>query len=113
MILKEAKLKKYFNILIFADNENNINDIVKRLIHNKNYLKKLNTAKNNWLEVPIDDVAKNVLDFLKLCILLKYRKMYDFKKCVNKNIEKFFQKSIYKSEKKYYYNVNLFLIAIK
>ncbi len=83
MILKEAKLKKHFNILIFADNENNINDIVKRLkkiLHNKNYLKKLNTAKNNWLEVPIDDVAKNVLDFLKLCILLKYRKMYDFKK---------------------------------
>ena len=48
--------------------ENNINDIYKRLnriLHNKNYLKNLNTAKNNWLELPIDDVINNVLSFFE------------------------------------------------
>lgn len=31
----------------------------------KNYLRNLNTAKNNWLELHIDDVIENVLDFFK------------------------------------------------
>ena len=48
--------------------EKNINDIFKRLnriLHNKNYLKNLNTAKNNWLELPINDVVNNILDFFE------------------------------------------------
>ena len=67
--LDKDKLQKCFNILIFEDNEmseKNINDIFKRLnriLHNKNYLKNLNTAKNNWLELPINDVVNNILDF--------------------------------------------------
>lgn len=69
--LNKDKLQKCFDILIFKDNgisENNINDIYKRLnriLHNKNYLKNLNTAKNNWLELPIDDVINNVLSFFE------------------------------------------------
>lgn len=46
--------------------ENNVNDIFKRLnriLHNRNYLRNLNTAKNNWLELPIVDVVENVLNF--------------------------------------------------
>ena len=46
--------------------ENNVNDIFKRLnriLHNRNYLRNLNTAKNNWLELPIEKVVENVLDF--------------------------------------------------
>lgn len=69
--LDKDKLQKCFDILIFKDDgmsENNVNDIFKRLnriLHNKNYLKNLNTAKNNWLELPIDDVISNVLSFFE------------------------------------------------
>ena len=57
--------------MIFKDDgmkENNVNDIFKRLnriLHNRNYLRNLNTAKNNWLELPIDDVVRNVLYFFE------------------------------------------------
>ena len=67
----KEKLLKCFNILIFKDEsmkENNINDIFKRInriLHNRNYLRSLNTAKNNWLELPIDDVVENVLRFFE------------------------------------------------
>lgn len=69
--LDKDKLQKCFDIMIFEDegmSENNINDIFKRLnriLHNKNYLKNLNTAKNNWLELPIDEVIKNILSFFE------------------------------------------------
>lgn len=69
--LDKDKLLKCFNILIFKDKEmkeNNINDIFERLnriLHNKNYQRNLNTAKNNWLELPIDDVIENVLNFFE------------------------------------------------
>ena len=70
-ILEKDQLLKCFNILIFQDEsmkENNMDDVIKRLnriLYNKNYLRNLNTAKNNWLELPIDDVIENVLDFFK------------------------------------------------
>ena len=69
--LDKDKLLKCFDILIFKDDgmkENNVNDIFKRLnriLHNRNYLRNLNTAKNNWLELPIDDVVRNVLYFFE------------------------------------------------
>ena len=65
--LDKDKLLKCFDILIFKDEgmkENNVNDIFKRLnriLHNRNYLRNLNTAKNNWLELPIEKVVE--LDF--------------------------------------------------
>ena len=58
-------------ISVFKDEgmkENNVNDIFKRLnriLYNRNYLRNLNTAKNNWLELPIDDVVQNVLHFFE------------------------------------------------
>lgn len=69
--LDRDRLQKCFNTLIFEDagmSENNITDIYKRLnriLHNKNYLKNLNTAKNNWLDLPIDDVINNILSFFE------------------------------------------------
>ena len=48
--------------------ENSVNDIFKRLnriLHNRNYLRNLNTAKNNWLELPIEEVIKSVLDYFE------------------------------------------------
>ncbi len=69
--LNKNKLIKCFNTFIFSDEtmkENNLEDIFKRLnriLHNKNYLKSLNTAKNNWLELPIEEVVKSVLDYFE------------------------------------------------
>ena len=69
--MDREKLLKCFEILIFKDEnmkENSINDIFKRLnriLHNRSYLINLNTAKNNWLELPIDDVVQNVLSFFE------------------------------------------------
>lgn len=75
--LDKTQLLKCFDILIFKDEsmkENNIDDIIRRLnriLHNRNYLRNLNTAKNNWLELPIDDVVENVLDFFKNMQIIK------------------------------------------
>ena len=75
--LNKDKLLKYFDILIFKDKdmkENNINDICKRLnriLNNKNYLKNLNTAKNNWLELPLNVVIENVLNFFETILFVE------------------------------------------
>lgn len=74
--LNKDKLLKCFDTFIFQDEtmkENNINDIFNRLnriLHNRNYLKNLNTAKNNWLELPIEDVIESVLNFFKTIVLV-------------------------------------------
>lgn len=69
--LSKDKLLKCIDIFIFSDEtmkESNLEDIfnrLKRILHNKNYLKNLNTAKNNWLELPIEEVIKSVLDYFE------------------------------------------------
>lgn len=69
--LSKDKLLKCFDTFIFSDEtmkENNLEDIfnrLKRILHNKNYLRNLNTAKNNWLELPIEEVIKSVLDYFE------------------------------------------------
>ena len=69
--LSKDKLLKCFDTFIFRDEtmkENNLEDIfnrLKRILHNKNYLRNLNTAKNNWLELPIEEVIKSVLDYFE------------------------------------------------
>ena len=69
--LSKDKLLKCFDTFIFRDEtmkENNLEDIfnrLKRILHNKNYLRNLNTAKNNWLELPIEEVVKSVLDYFE------------------------------------------------
>ena len=75
--LNKDNLLKCFDILIFKDEtmkENNVNDIFNRLnriLHNRNYLNSLNTAKNNWLELPIKNVIESVLDFFKTIIFVE------------------------------------------
>lgn len=75
--LNKDKLLKCFEIFIFQDEsmkENNVNDVFNRLnriLHNKNYLKNLNTAKNNWLDLPIETVIESVLDFFKTLIFVE------------------------------------------
>ena len=67
--LDKDKLIKYIDILIFQDEnmrEHTIDDISKRLtniLNNNRFQSRINTANNNWLEVPIKDVIDNVLDY--------------------------------------------------
>ena len=67
--LDKDKLIKYINILIFQDenmHENELKDIHIRLtniLNNNRFQSRINTANNNWLEIPISDVIDNVLDY--------------------------------------------------
>lgn len=64
------KSLKIIDILIFNDEnmyENNIYDIRSRLeqaFKSQIFRKNLNNPKYNWLDVPIDTVISNVLDFI-------------------------------------------------
>jgi len=67
--LDKKKLIKYMDILIFQDKnmrEYTTEDICKRLtniLNNNRFQSRINTANNNWLEVPIKDVIDNILDY--------------------------------------------------
>ncbi|MBO5005301.1 MAG: nucleotidyl transferase AbiEii/AbiGii toxin family protein [Clostridia bacterium] len=67
--INKDKLIKYIDVLIFKDEkmkEKTIEDISKRLtsiLNNSRFQSRINTANNNWLEVPITDVITNVLEF--------------------------------------------------
>lgn len=69
--LDGKKLLRAFQVLIFSDNnmiENSIEDIYSRLnsIFSSNiYRRNLTIPKNNWLDIPIDDAIKSVLDYIE------------------------------------------------
>ena len=73
--IDKDKLIKYINILIFKDEgmrENSIEGINKRLssiLNNSRFKSRINTANNNWLEVPIDEVIDDVLKYFGDLIL--------------------------------------------
>lgn len=71
--IKNFDKKRFMNYakkIIFDDmsvEEKNIYEIEKNLkdiLNNKKFKKMLNNAKNNWLELPIDDVVNNIIEFL-------------------------------------------------
>ena len=74
--INKIKLLKCFNILIFNDNtmrENNVNDIIKRLktiTNNIGYRRMLNQANNNWLELPVENVIEDVINYFESLILV-------------------------------------------
>ena len=67
--LNKDKLLKYIDILIFQDEtmrESSLKDVSKRLsniLNNSRFRARINTANNNWLEIPIKDVIDNVLNY--------------------------------------------------
>lgn len=67
--LDKDKLIKFIDILIFQDEimlENELKDIHIRLtniLNNNRFQSRINTANNNWLEIPIKDVVDNVLEY--------------------------------------------------
>lgn len=67
--IDKEKLIMYIDILIIKDEnmrEYTIEDINKRLssiLNNNRFKSRINTANNNWLEMPINDVINNILDY--------------------------------------------------
>ena len=46
--------------------ENELKDIhirLKNILNNNRFQSRINTANNNWLEIPIKDVIDNVLEY--------------------------------------------------
>lgn len=46
--------------------ENTLEDVNRRLtniLNNRRFKSRINTANNNWLEIPINDVIENVLEY--------------------------------------------------
>ena len=74
--IDKNKLIKYIDILIFKDEsmrEHTIEDISKRLssiLNNSRFQSRINTANNNWLDMPISDVISNVLYYFGDLILV-------------------------------------------
>ena len=69
--LDKDKLIKYIDILIFKDGnmrEHTMEDISKRLssiLNNSRFQSRINTANNNWLEMPIEDVTESILNYFE------------------------------------------------
>lgn len=48
--------------------EHTIEDISKRLssiLNNSRFKSRINTANNNWLEIPIEDVIESILNYFE------------------------------------------------
>lgn len=69
--MDKRKLMYYIDILILKNetcDENSIDDIINRIktiLNNKRYKNFLNIVDNNWLEMPIDEVIKSILEYLE------------------------------------------------
>ena len=53
--------------------EHTIEDISKRLsniLNNSRFQSRINTANNNWLEVPIDDVIVCILNYFEGLVVI-------------------------------------------
>ena len=67
--LNKDKLINYIDILVLQDKnmrENKLEDIYNRLrkiLNNSRFQARINTANNNWLEMPINEVIDSVLDY--------------------------------------------------
>lgn len=66
-ILNKDKLIKYIDLLIIKDknlSQNNINDVTLRLkaiLNNKRFISRLDNARSNWINIPINSVIDNVI----------------------------------------------------
>lgn len=67
--INNDKINRYLKDIIYNDkllNINNINDIINKLnfiFKNNKFINNIQNAKNNWLEIQIDDVLSNIFIF--------------------------------------------------
>lgn len=68
-ILNKDRLFKYIDLLIIKDeniNQNTINDIklrLKTILSNRRFITKLDNARSNWINMPVNDVIDNVISY--------------------------------------------------
>lgn len=66
-ILNKDRLLKYIDLLIIKDeniNQNTIHEIILRLktiLYNRRFMAKLDNARSNWINIPVNDVITNVI----------------------------------------------------
>lgn len=69
--MNKEKFIKYIKKIIFDDEsmqEKSMNDVIvkiKKLFSDKIFIANLNNAKNNWLDISLDNVLKSILEFLE------------------------------------------------
>lgn len=69
--IDKDKFNKYIDEIIYKDDtleEKNINDIISKLkiiFSNRLFLRNLNDARNNWLELPVEEVLNKIYIFLE------------------------------------------------
>ena len=67
--LNKDRLLKYINLLIVKDeniSQNTINAItirLKEILNNKMFFTRLNNARSNWVNIPVNDVIDNVISY--------------------------------------------------
>ncbi len=68
--IDKEKLLKYIDLLIFKDElmrENSMADVVRRVeasFKDKDYLKRISTSRQRWIDTDIETIAKELVDFL-------------------------------------------------
>lgn len=66
-ILNKDRLLKYIDLLIIKDKnikQNTINEIILRLdtiLNNRRFIARLDNARSNWIDIPVEDVIANVI----------------------------------------------------
>ena len=69
--IDKDKLIELINLLIIEDNimrEKNIYDVLtdlKSILKNKEYIRNLNDARNNWLGIPVSQVVDNIISYFE------------------------------------------------
>ena len=69
--MDKERFNKYLNEIIYIDETIQVKSIdeiinkLKVLFSNKVFLAHLKDAKNNWLNIPVDEVLENILKFLE------------------------------------------------
>lgn len=71
-ILNKERLLKYIDLLIIKDeqiNQNTMNDITLRLetiLNNRRFIARLDNARSNWINIPVNDVIDNIISYFNL-----------------------------------------------
>lgn len=80
--IDKDKFNKYIDKIIYKDDtleEKNINDIINKLkiiFSNRIFIRNLNDARNNWLELPIEEVLKKYIFSLKIWKKSLYKNVF-------------------------------------
>lgn len=70
-LLNKERLIKYIDLLIIKDEnitQKTMNDIVLRLetiLNNKRFITRLDNARSNWIDLQVNHVINNVIDYFK------------------------------------------------